>query len=62
MDEYRIVRDIYLGYEVQRRRWWFPFWIQCNFTNSHISIEQAEEWAKKYAKHEVKRLGNLKYK
>jgi hypothetical protein len=26
MSEYRIVRDNYAGFEVQRRTWWWPFW------------------------------------
>lgn len=45
---YRIVRDGFCGYEVQARRWWLPIWLQCwNFgpTNTHTSIERAEEFA-----------------
>jgi hypothetical protein len=30
MRQYRVVRDAYLGYEVQCRRWWWPFWVQCD--------------------------------
>jgi len=44
---YRIVTDRYLGYEVQSRRWWFPFWIQCRddryyCTNTHHSVDAAK--------------------
>ena len=38
---YRIVRDNYLGYECQKWRIWFPFWIQMGFTNTHPTIERA---------------------
>jgi hypothetical protein len=63
MAEYRIVRDNYAGYEVQARRWWFPFWVQCDFSNTHTTIERAEEWAaahaQRHAQKEVKRLGRF---
>ena len=39
--KYRIVRDIYSGYECQVWRLWFPFWVQMNFTNTHSSLEGA---------------------
>jgi hypothetical protein len=41
---YRIVTDRYSGYEVQSRRWWFPFWIQCDGTNTHLTIDRAKEF------------------
>jgi hypothetical protein len=46
MTTYRIVRDTYLGYEVQARRWWLPLWIQCNWpmANTHGSIKRAEAY------------------
>jgi len=47
-NKYRIVRDNYLGYEVQIRRWWFPIWLECQFSNTHISIEKAEAYAENY--------------
>lgn len=49
-NEYRIVTDAYAGYEVQVRRWWFPLWMQVNFTNTHRTPEEAEEYAKRYAR------------
>jgi hypothetical protein len=58
MNEYRIVRDRYAGYEVQIRRWWFPVWLQVGI-NTHRTIEQAEEFAQGYAKPKVKYLGWL---
>ena len=50
----RIVTDNYAGYEVQEKKWFWPFWRQCNFTNTHSSIENAEEWAKNYSKKVIK--------
>jgi hypothetical protein len=45
---YRIVEDNYLGYEVQSRRWWFPFWLECSssigISNTHPTIEKAKEF------------------
>ena len=38
---YRIVRDKFSGYEAQYKRWWFPFWLECFFTNTSDSIEKA---------------------
>ena len=51
--KWRIVQDIYCGYEVQYKRWWFPFWIQHGFTNTHFSIERAQEYLKKARKQVV---------
>lgn len=65
-NSYRIVTDTYCGYEVQVKKWWFPFcWVQCgegtDGTNTHSSIEDAEKYAKEYAagKLVVKNLGKL---
>lgn len=44
---YRIVKDSYLGYEVQYKKWWFPFWIQSphlGSINSFKEINNAIEW------------------
>lgn len=66
MTEYRIVKDRYLGYEVQARRLWFPFWVQCRDcgpTNTHSSLSEAEEFARNKANGEgrvVKYLGVIK--
>ncbi len=54
---YRIVRDRFAGYEVQIWRWWWPFWVQAGFSNTHASVERAEEWARNYAQVVVKDLG-----
>lgn len=51
----RIVRDGYSGYEVQTRRWWFPFWLQGR-VNTHARIEDAERYAKKFTDHIVREL------
>jgi hypothetical protein len=49
MRQYRIVRDAYLGYEVQCRQWWWPFWVQCGFVNTHANIEAARKFAFNHA-------------
>lgn len=55
--KYRIVRDLYCGYEVQRREWWWPAWRQIagpetigTNTNSFPTIYDAEQWIKKHSK------------
>lgn len=59
MAEYRIVTDSYNGFEVQVRRWWWPFWSQADFCNTHTTIENAEAFARRLARPTVKRLGRL---
>jgi hypothetical protein len=41
---YRIVRDTYAGYEVQVKRWWWPWWT-CHGFNTHLSLESAKRYA-----------------
>lgn len=46
--EYRIVTDKYLGFEVQKRLWYFPFWLQISglrtdSVNTNRTILIAEE-------------------
>ena len=57
--EYRIVTDQYCGFEVQIRRWWWPFWTQVGLANTHTSIERAEAFARGHSKIVVKNLGRL---
>jgi hypothetical protein len=49
-NKYRIANDSYCGYEVQVKRWWFPIWtalgVHGHLTNTHVSVEKAEEFAK----------------
>jgi len=47
--KYRIIADTYAGYEVQVRKWYSPFYFQIGFTNTHITIEKATEFAKQHA-------------
>lgn len=61
---YRIVTDVYAGFEVQAWRWWWPFWIQCGGINTRSTVEAAEDYARSYAKQRqprqvVKLLGDL---
>jgi hypothetical protein len=55
MTKYRIVRDSFLGYEVQSWRWWFPFWVQ-GATNTHGSLSSAQAHIKT-----LKRSGEVVY-
>ena len=41
--KYRIVTDRYLGYEVQVKYIFFPFWFQSGI-NTFASIEKAEQY------------------
>lgn len=59
MAEYRIVRDDYAGYEVQARRWWWPFWWQTSSpdifsTNTKCNISGAEDLAEWHAKKPIR--------
>lgn len=38
---YRVVRDCYLGYECQKRRWWSPFWVELPLPNTYASLDAA---------------------
>ena len=40
---YRIVTDEYLGYEVQWRYWWMPFYVQ-GAMNAHRTVDDAENY------------------
>ncbi len=45
--KYRIVTDSFLGYEVQVKFWFWPFWVQCrkaSFTNTFSTVKEAEQW------------------
>ena len=44
----RIVRDMYAGYEIQVKYWWWPVWLQKPFTNTYSSLEEATQVAEKY--------------
>lgn len=60
-NHYRVVEDDFAGYEVQIKRWWFPFWMQIgsnfsSFINTNITIEEAKkliEWHKNGRKKKV---------
>jgi hypothetical protein len=56
---YRIVVDNYAGYEVQVWRPWFPFWTQANGTNTHLTVERAEQYAHLDALHSAGKV--IKY-
>lgn len=57
-NRYRIVQDNFMGYEVQIRRWWWPFWQEWGHNTFH-TIEKAEAWAKSRKQPIVKYLGTL---
>jgi len=41
--KYRVVKDNYNGFEAQVWRWWFPFWIECFFSNTSGTLDDAKE-------------------
>lgn len=41
---YRIVKDNHAGYECQKWKLWFPFWVQMNFCNTHFAIDRAVKY------------------
>jgi hypothetical protein len=57
-NKYRIVKDRFLGYEVQIKNWWFPFfWFEMLDqrtlfvgTNTFESLEKAKEFLNKKKK------------
>jgi hypothetical protein len=46
---YRVVRDHYLGFEAQISRWWFPVWMELNYSNTNASLEAAEALCRRHA-------------
>lgn len=48
--KYRVVGDSYCGFEVQIKRWWFPFWLQAG-TNTHPSLESAKRMIERLKNH-----------
>lgn len=44
---YRITTDVYLGYQVEFRYWWVPFYIQVDRANTWGSLELAKAYLKK---------------
>lgn len=51
--KWRIVTDAYAGYEVQCKQWWWPFWYQHGFANTHPTIERANRYIAKHTKRVV---------
>ena len=52
-NQYRIVTDGWLGFEVQVKRWWFPVWVQCHKysgTNTHKSVSGARSFALEHSR------------
>lgn len=55
-NRYRIVEDDYNGFEVQVKRWYFPFWLQLwedGTTNTHPSISDAKILIEKHKENKV---------
>lgn len=42
---YRVVADDYLGFEAQRRLWFWPFYSQW-IINTHSSVEEAKRFVR----------------
>lgn len=47
--KWRVVKDAHLGYEVQWRYLWWPFWTEHNFCNTFTSVEDAKAYIKRNA-------------
>jgi hypothetical protein len=45
-NKYRVVTDQHLGFECQKRLWYWPFWFQMNYSNTHPTVERAKEYIK----------------
>lgn len=52
-NKYRVVADVYRGYEVQIKRWWLPFWFQC-WHDGGINTWSSLETAKKFISYHKK--------
>jgi len=44
--KWRVVRDRFLGYQVDVKVWWWPFWVQKGWSNTHRTKEIAELYAR----------------
>lgn len=60
-NKYRIVEDGYLGYEAQFKRWWWPFWNQCFFSNTKPSIEASKRVINEHAGVGIKSKKGIEY-
>lgn len=53
-NKYRIVKDHYLGYECQIKRWWFPVWYELSdknlWTNTFPTIDEAKQFIEDHKK------------
>lgn len=54
--KYRIVRDRFSGFSVEYKLAFVPFWLQCDFSNTHSTIEEAMAFALSHSKHVVREL------
>ena len=59
--KYRIVTDNYDGFECQHKRWWFPFWIQINYSNTHRTLEKARNFINDYERFRKHRSEIVEY-
>ena len=50
--KYRIVKDRWNGFEAQQKLWWWPFWEQIGFTNTHTSIKDARNYIEEHLNNE----------
>lgn len=49
-NKYRIIFRVD-HYEVQVKKWWFPFWVQADFINVNFSIDEAEQYIERHKKY-----------
>ena len=41
---FRVVTDKHAGFEVQIKKWYYPFWSQVGVINTQSTIEEAKEF------------------
>jgi hypothetical protein len=52
----KIVIDEYNKFEIQIKRWWFPFWIKCwknRIVNSFNSLDDVKKWIQNGRKKDI---------
>ena len=48
--KYRIVTDAFCGYECQEKLFFLPFWLQCDFSNTWTTLEDAKNFIERIKK------------
>lgn len=57
--KYRIVTDGFNGYEVQVKKWYWPFWVQHGWVNTHSTLSGAERYVRQVVRRKVYKIGKV---